>query len=219
VTATGLWLAVVFSGAYHGLNPAMGWPLAVSAAMMSGSRRALFAALGLLALGHLAAMAVVLAPFTLLVSLVRWQRAIRIGVALAVIAFGLLLLVRRRHPRIIARIRPTQLALWSFAVATAHGAALMLVPIFLGLCRVKGLDGGHQAAGALIQGNLLSALAVAAVHTLAMLVAGGAVAFLVQAWLGLRFLKRGWLNLDALWASSLVAVGAASLAFVFVGAP
>ena len=68
-------------------------------------------------------------------ALVDWQREIRIGAALLVIGFGLWLLIHRRHPRLLARIRPTQLALWSFAVATAHGAGLMLVPIYLGLCR------------------------------------------------------------------------------------
>lgn len=211
MTTASLWATVVASGIFHGLNPAMGWPLAVSAGLMGRGRRDLVAALGLLALGHFLAMAVVLAPFSLMMALVQWQREIRIGAALLVIAAGAWLLIRRRHPRFIARIRPTQLALWSFAVATAHGAGLMLVPIYLGLCRAQDLDRGHQAAGALIGGDLATAVAVAIVHTAAMILTGGVIAVAVQAWLGLKFLSRSWFNLDAVWAVSLIVVGAASL--------
>lgn len=211
MTTASLWATVVASGIFHGLNPAMGWPLAVSAGLMGRGRRDLVAALGLLALGHFLAMAVVLAPFSLMMALVQWQREIRIGAALLVIAAGVWLLIRRRHPRFIARIRPTQLALWSFAVATAHGAGLMLVPIYLGLCRAQDLDRGHQAAGALIGGDLATAVAVAIVHTAAMILTGGVIAVAVQAWLGLKFLSRSWFNLDAVWAVSLIVVGAASL--------
>jgi hypothetical protein len=216
VTAAGLWLTVVASGIYHGLNPAMGWPLAVSAALMGKGRRHLFFALGLLALGHLLAMAAILLPLTLLTAIVRWQRGLRIGAALLVIAFGLWLLVHRRHPRVIARIRPTQLMLWSFAVATAHGAGLMLVPIYLGLCRVQETDRGHLAASALIGGDLATALAVSVVHTAAMILTGGLIAMLVHAWLGMRFLTRSWFNLEAVWAASLVAVGGFALTIAWL---
>jgi hypothetical protein len=131
----------------------MGWPLAVSAGLMEKSSRALVAALWPLTLGHLLAMLVVILPFALLVSVVEWQQQIQIGASLLVIGFGVFLLVNRRHPRALARIRPTQLGLWSFAVAIAHGAGLMLVPIYLGLCRAADLDKGHEAAGALINGS------------------------------------------------------------------
>jgi hypothetical protein len=218
VTTAGLWLTVVVSGIYHGLNPAMGWPLAVSAGLMGRGRRDLLGALGLLALGHLLAMAAILLPFTLVTAIVRWQREIRIGAALIVIAFGLWLLVHRRHPRFIARIRPTQLALWSFAVATAHGAGLMLVPIYLGLCRAHELDRGHQAARVLIGGNLAVAMTVSAVHTAAMIVTGGLIAMIVHTWLGLRFLSRSWFNLDIVWAASLVVVGVVALTIAWADA-
>ena len=115
----------------------MGWPLAVSAGLMERSSRALMAALWPLAAGHLLAMLLVILPFALLVALVEWQRQIQIGASLLVIGFGIFRLVDRRHPRALARIRPTQLGLWSFAVAIAHGAGLMLVPIYLGLCRAS----------------------------------------------------------------------------------
>jgi hypothetical protein len=96
-------------------------------------------------------MLVVILPFSLLVALVQWQRQIQIGACLLVIGFGIFRFVNRRHPRVLARIRPTQLGLWSFAVAIAHGAGLMLVPIYLGLCRAADIDRGHEAAGSLIK--------------------------------------------------------------------
>jgi hypothetical protein len=212
-TPVGLWLAVVVSGVYHGVNPGMGWPLAVSAGLMERSSRALVAALGPLMVGHLLAMLVVILPFSLLVALVEWQRQIQIGASLLVIGFGVFRFVNRRHPRALARIRPTQLGLWSFAVAVAHGAGLMLVPVYLGLCRAADLDRSHEAAGALINANLGIAILVSVVHSVAMIVAGGFSAWLVYRYLGLKFVSRSWFNLDATWAVSLVLVGVVSLAF------
>jgi hypothetical protein len=211
-TPTGLWLAVVASGLYHGVNPGMGWPLAVSAGLMERSSRALIAALWPLALGHLLATLVVILPFALLIAVVEWQQQIQIGASLLVIGFGVFLLVNRRHPRALARIRPTQLGLWSFAVAIAHGAGLMLVPIYLGLCRAADLDKGHEAAGALINANLGMAVLVSGVHSVAMIAAGGFLAWLVYRHLGLKFVSRSWFNLEATWAFSLVLVGALTLA-------
>ena len=205
-----LWLAVVASGLYHGVNPGMGWPLAVSAGLMERSSRALVAALWPLTVGHLLAMLGVLLPFSLLVALVQWQQQIQIGASLLVIGFGIFRLVNRRHPRMLARIRPTQLGLWSFAVAIAHGAGLMLVPIYLGLCRAADQDRGHDVAG--INDNLGMAVLVSFVHSAAMIAAGGFLAWLVYRYLGLKFVSRSWFNLDATWAFSLILVGALSLA-------
>ena len=212
-TPVWLWLAVVASGLYHGVNPGMGWPLAVSAGLMEKSARALVAAFWPLTIGHLLAMLLVILPFALLVTLVEWQRQVQIGASLLVIGFGVFRLVNRRHPRALARIRPTQLGLWSFAVAIAHGAGLMLVPIYLGLCRAPGLDGGHEAEGALINASLSMAVLVSIVHTVAMMAAGGISAWLVYRYLGLKFVSRSWFNLDATWAISLVFVGVLSLSF------
>jgi hypothetical protein len=189
----------------------MGWPLAVSAGLMERSSRALVAALRPLTVGHLLAMLVVILPFSLLVALVQWQRQIQIGAGLLVIGFGIFRLVNRRHPRALARIRPTQLGLWSFAVAIAHGAGLMLVPIYLGLCRAADIDSGHTAAGALINADLGMAALVSVVHSVTMIAAGGCLAWLVYRYLGLKFVSRSWFNLDATWAFSLILVGALSL--------
>jgi hypothetical protein len=211
-TPAGLWLAVVASGLYHGLSPGMGWPLAVSAGLIERSSHALMMALWPLMVGHLLAMFVVILPFALLLVIVEWQQQIQIGASLLVIGFGIFRLINRRHPRVLARIRPTQLGLWSFAVAIAHGAGLMLVPIYLGLCRAADLDTGHEAAGALIKANLAMAVLVSVVHSVAMIVAGGFLAWLVYRYLGLKFVSRSWFNLDATWAVSLVLVGTLSLA-------
>lgn len=216
-TTVWLWLAVVGSGIYHGINPGMGWPLAVSAGLMGNGRRDLVAALGPLAAGHFLAMSGILLPFAFMSALVTWQREIQIGAGVLVIAAGLYLLVNRRHPRFLARIRPTQLMLWSFAIAMAHGAGLMLVPIYLGLCRVEELDAGHQAAFALMGGNLAMAIAVAVVHAAAMILSGGLLAVVVHAWLGLKFLSKSWFNLDVVWALSLVGVGVIALLSAMAG--
>ena len=155
----------------------------------------------------------------LLIALVQWQQQIQIGASLLVIGFGIFRFVNRRHPRVLARIRPTQLGLWSFAVAIAHGAGLMLVPIYLGLCRAADLNSGHAAAGALINTNLSMAVLVSVVHSVAMIAAGGCFAWLVYRYLGLKFMSRSWFNLDATWASSLILVGGLSLTIGLVSRP
>jgi hypothetical protein len=204
-------MAVVASGLYHGINPAMGWPLAVSAAVMERSSRAFLAALGYLTVGHLLAMLVVVVPFAVLAVLLAWQSEIQIGASLLVIAFGIYRFIRRRHPRVLARIRPTRLGLWSFAIAIAHGAGLMLVPIYLGLCRPSEMDRGHAAAETLISANLTMALLVSTVHAGAMMAVGGLLAWLVYRHLGLKVVSQTWFNLDAIWAASLILVGTLSL--------
>lgn len=209
-TAAWLWLAIIASGLYHGVNPAMGWPLAVSAGLMEKTPRALFRALGPLSAGHFLAILVMLLPFGLLLSLAEWRREIQAAAAIIVIGFGVFRLLERRHPRSLARIRPTQLGLWSFAIAIAHGAGLMLVPIYLGLCRTEG--GGDNAAGRLVEGNLGVAVLVAIVHVTAMIVASGCLAWLVYRYLDLKFVARSWFNLDAVWAISLILVGTIALA-------
>ena len=212
-TPAWLWLAVVASGLYHGVNPAMGWPLAVSAGLMERSSRALLAALWPLAAGHLLAMLLMILPFALLIALIEWQRQTQIAAGLLVIGFGIFRLVDRRHPRVLARIPPTQLGLWSFAVAIAHGAGLMLIPIYLGLCRQADLDQGHAAASTLMNADLGMAVLVAVVHATAMIAAGGCSAWLVYRYLGLKFVSRSWFNLDTSWAVSLILVGAVALVF------
>ena len=210
LTPAVLWLAVVASGLYHGVNPGMGWPLVVAAGLMERRSRAFVAALWPLTIGHLLSMVVVLLPFALLVALLQWQREIQIGASLVLVGFGIFRFVNRRHPRVLARIPPAQLAAWSFAVAIAHGAGLMLVPIYLGLCRAD-LDSGHAVMSTLINAHLAMAMLVSVVHSVAVMTASGSLAWLVYRYLGLKFVSRSWFNLDAGWAASLIVVGALSL--------
>jgi hypothetical protein len=216
-SVTALWGAVIFSGLYHGINPGMGWPLAVSAALMERRHKAMPKALAMLAFGHFLAMIGILLPFTMMIVLIEWEVEIRIGAGLLVVAMGIYLLINRRHPKFLARVHPARLALWSFLAAMAHGAGLMLVPIYLGLCAVGAEDTGHLAAQSLMGNNIVTAFAVAGVHTLAMTFAGGVIAVVIYLWLGLKFLSRTWFNLDVVWALSLVLVGAFGIYSAYTG--
>jgi len=216
-----LWLAVVAIGAYHGLNPAMGWPLAVANAMTQ--KRGVAVGLTFLPLGagHFLAMALVLVPFSMLTGLIEWGREIRAGAGALVILFGVSQLFLRRHPRWLMRIRPGQLLLWSLLMATAHGAALMLLPIVMELCVAPG-DAvaraagplGHEGAMMLMRSGFGTAVAVALLHSAAMIASGLAVAWIVYRHVGLRCLNSAWLDLRVLWALCLVAAGVACLVTV-----
>jgi hypothetical protein len=214
--ATSLWLTIVAIGLYHGVNPAMGWPLAVANGLTERNGRAVFTTMLPLGGGHFAAMAVVLVPFAWLVGYVAWSDAIRVAAGALVLLFGIFKLAWRRHPRALARIPPTQLGWWSFLMATAHGAGLMLVPFMLGLCAPASDAGRIASAHAdvmamLSRSGMAVAVGVAAAHTLAMMLAGLAMAWAVYRYLGLQFLRRAWFNLDVAWGLSLVVAGAAGL--------
>ena len=211
-----LWWAVIFSGAYHGLNPGMGWPLAVSAALMERKSTAMPKALLLLTTGHLLAMIAILLPFSLMIWLVEKEYEIRLVASFIVIGMGIYLLINSKHPRYLARIHPAKLGLWSFLSAIAHGAALMLVPIYLGICQISEdtssiKDSGHLAVQNLMSNDLLTALGVSLLHTISMGLTGALLAVFVYFWLGLKFISKAWFNLDKIWASSLILVGAFGL--------
>jgi small neutral amino acid transporter SnatA (MarC family) len=214
-----LWLAVIALGAYHGLNPGMGWPLAVSNGMWARREQAVFATFLPLASGHFLAMAVVLLPFALFLAYLDWSQTIRIAAGGIVAAFGAYRLINRRHSRVAARLGPRHLTLWSFLTATAHGAGLMLAPIALGLCSgasgiapSSAIEGGHEAMSELIRSGIATSIAVSAVHTIAMVAAGATMAWIVYRWAGLKLLRNAWLNLESVWAASLVVTGLVSLA-------
>ena len=218
----GLWFAVLGLGVYHGLNPAMGWPLAVANGLSERRGSAVFATLVPLGTGHLLAMAVVLIPFALLSWYVEWSRPVRFGAGAVVLLFGVYRLLERRHPRFLVRVPPSQLTVWSFLTATAHGAGLMLVPITLSLCAPSAAESPSAPSMGPLMSPLSSSVAIAVtvalLHTAAMIVAGVTVAWLVYRYLGLRFLKQGWFNLDTVWATSLVLTGGASCVLVWIGA-
>ncbi len=212
-SVTALWWAVIISGLYHGINPGMGWPLAVSAALMARKHSALPKAIAMLGVGHFLAMLGILLPFSMMVFLIEKEVELRVIAGTLVTCMGIYLLINRRHPKILSRIHPARLALWSFLAAMAHGAGLMLVPIYLELCQFEGGQGsvmaeGHTAAQALMDSSVYTAFLVAAVHTGAMTLAGTLLAVAIYLWLGLKFISRTWFNLDIVWAISLIVVGA-----------
>jgi hypothetical protein len=200
-----LWAAILASGVYHGLNPGMGWPLAVAAGLTERRGAAVARTLPPLAAGHLLSISVVLLPFGALTVLLDWTREIRIAAGLVIIGFSGVLLLYPRHPRWLARMRPTQVTLWSFSVALLHGAGLMLVPMLLGLC---GQAAPGRPLSIAVVDNAGLALEVAVVHTAALIAASGLVAGAVYRALGLEMLRRSWFDLRRIWAGSLALVGA-----------
>ena len=204
------WLALGLLGAYHGVNPAMGWLFAVALGLQERSRKAVLQALLPIALGHegSVALAVLLASG---VGLVAAPDDLRPVGAAALVLFGLYRVLRpRAHPRWVGlRVSPRELALWSFLMSSAHGAGLMLFPVLLGLP----VAGPAHAVAELAPGAAAAAqgAAAATVHTLAMLLTMGVVALLVYDKLGVAVLRRAWVNLDALWDAALVAAGILTL--------
>jgi hypothetical protein len=208
------WLALALLGAYHGLNPAMGWLFAVALGLQEQRRGAVLQALPPIALGHagaisLAVLVVGVAQIAVPLDVLRYVCA---GV---LILFGLYKLARRRHPRWVGmRVGFRDLTAWSFLMATAHGAGLMLIPVLLGLSSAGQMQGAHAGgahAGPTGSATVLADLAVVGLHTLAMFAVMGVIAVVVYEKLGVMILKRTWFNLDLLWAGTLVAAGVITL--------
>jgi hypothetical protein len=207
------WLALTLLGAYHGLNPAMGWLFAVALGLQEQRRSAVLQALPPIALGH--ATAVLLAVLVVGVAqIVVPLDVLRYVCAGMLILFGLYKLAKRRHPRWVGmRVGFRDLTAWSFLMATAHGAGFMLIPVLLGLSSAEQMHGPHAHGAhtdhAAITGSatLVADLAVVGLHTLAMFVVMGVIAMVVYEKLGVMILKRTWFNLDLLWAGALVGAG------------
>jgi hypothetical protein len=205
------WLALALLGAYHGLNPAMGWLFAVALGLQEQRRGAVLQALPPIALGH--AVSILLAVLVIGVAqIVVPFDALRYACAGVLILFGLYKLVRRKHPRWVGmRVGFRDLVAWSFLMSSAHGAGLMLVPVLLGLSETTQVphDQGDHAAHAGMTGSatVLADLAAVGLHTLAMFAVMGAIAIVVYEKLGVMILKRTWFNLDLLWAGTLVGAG------------
>jgi hypothetical protein len=213
VTDAGLWLTLAGLGAYHGLNPAMGWLFAVSQGMQHRDRRAVLRALVPIAIGH--ELSIVLVALVVLgAAAVVQPRALHVGAAAALIAFGIFRFVKpRAHPRwTTMRVTRRELALWSFLMSTAHGAGLMVAPVLIGLQGAETASGHNHAEAAMVGDvPLLSGGLGIALHVGAMLLVMGIVAVVVYEKLGLRILGRAWLNTDGLWAATFVIAGAITL--------
>jgi hypothetical protein len=196
------WLALAGLGAFHGVNPAMGWLFAVALGLHRHSRAVVVLALVPIAIGHaLAVLAVALA--VVLLGVMVDQRAIRIGAGVLLIGWAAYhtLYGARHRVRFGMQVGMLGLGAWSFLMATAHGAGLMLIPVLIPLCLAASPAQELSAAGSAI------ALAAVGVHTLAMLATTGIIAIVVYQWFGVGFLRRGWINLDLIWTIALVATG------------
>jgi hypothetical protein len=202
-------------GAYHGINPGMGWLFAVSLGLQDRSRRSVLRALPPIALGHELGIALVAALVIGLDVLVH-STALRLGAALALVAFGVFRFVKpHAHFRwTTMKVTRPELTLWSFLMSSAHGAGLMVAPVLIGL-------GGSSSAAAARDHDLHemkvgsmsvpeTALAIT-IHVGAMLLVAGVVAVLVYDKLGVRILRKAWLNLELLWAAAFVFAGVLTL--------
>ncbi|MGK7312011.1 MAG: hypothetical protein ACN0LA_07190 [Candidatus Longimicrobiales bacterium M2_2A_002] len=202
------WLTLLGLGALHGVNPGMGWLFAVALGLQEGRARAVWRALPPLALGHGLAIALAVLVAAAVGQLIP-VAPLKWGVAAILLAFGLYRLRRHAHPRYGGlRVGARQLTIWSFLMATAHGAGLMILPVVLAgdapmLGPAAGMEHTVHAAG--LPTGLASGVAVTLVHTVGYLVVAMALAWLVYARLGVRILRSAWVNIDLLWAVALIA--------------
>lgn len=204
------WLGVLLLGVWHGVNPGMGWLFAVALGLQEGRGSAVWRSLSPLAVGHALAVGMAVAVAVLVGQWVPLE-PLRWAVAGILVAFGAWRLLRGRHPRWVGmRVSPSQLATWSFLMASAHGAGLMLMPFVLGE-RAPGGAGAHHMMHAGIVPGLdpagMVGLGTTLAHTAGYLLATGLVALLVYRRLGLRQLGRLWVNLDLVWGAALVVTG------------
>jgi hypothetical protein len=218
------WVVLAGLGVFHGLNPAMGWLFAVARGLQRGSRLAVLDSMLPIATGHALSIAIVVVAVGILRALVDFA-TLRVGAAALLIGFGIYRLVARHRARAGMQIGAVQLLLWSFLMATAHGAGLMLVPALLALP----ICAPHVGVTHMLQSDphmqmmpadamftsTATAFAAVGIHTLAMLGVATVIAIAVYEWVGLAFLRRGWFNLDLLWAFALIGVGAILLATTY----
>lgn len=200
------WLAVFGLGLFHGINPAMGWLFAVALGLQEQRRAAVVRALPPMALGHAFSIGVIIAA--VLVARVNVPHVtLKIAAAAILFAFGLYRLLRSRHPNWVGmRVGFGDLTLWSFIMASAHGAGLMLVPFFLGS---QPASDAHHHGHTFANFSAPSLLAASvAVHTLGYLLMTALVAILVYEKLGIAILRRAWFNIDLVWMSALMLTGA-----------
>jgi hypothetical protein len=213
-----LWLTLAGLGAYHGLNPAMGWLFAVSQGMQHRSRRAVLRSLLPIAVGHELSIALVAGAVLGAAALVD-PRTLHVGAAIVLLSFGIFRFAKpRAHPRwTTMRVNGRELALWSFLMSTAHGAGLMIAPVLIGLQGAEAAAAGGSAAHQHLEISMVSEASMMTsaigllLHTGAMLLVMAAVAVVVYEKLGLQVLRRAWLNTDQLWAATFVMAAAITL--------
>ncbi len=204
------WLALAGLGAFHGLNPSMGWLFAVALGMHRNDERIVWMSVGPIALGHALSVALIAAAF-LWVGLLIDARALRIACGVVLIAWALYhwRYGHRHRVRFGMQIGLIGLGVWSFLIATAHGAGLMLWPALMPLCIGASAEPGPG-------GPVATALLGVGLHTAAMLFVTAAMAIAVYRWIGLALLRRAWINVDLVWTWALIAAGASLLVISLV---
>ncbi|HZT68161.1 MAG TPA: hypothetical protein VFC10_00210 [Terriglobia bacterium] len=207
-----LWpvLALVLLGAYHGINPGMGWLFAVALGMQEKSGRAVWRSLVPIGAGHALAIGAVVFLASL-AGLALPLSSLKIAVAAILFVMGIYRLIGHRHPRFGGmQVGFRDLTIWSFLMASAHGAGLMVLPVLMEMPAAShtgsGHAVGHHAHGA-IAGSAAGNLLAVAVHTAGYLAVTGLVAWIVYARLGLALLREAWVNLDMIWSMALVLTG------------
>ena len=207
IVATWPWLALTLLGAWHGLNPGMGWLFAVALGLQQRSRRAVFGALLPIAVGHALAIGLVVL-LVYIVGIVIPSQWLQIGGAGMLFAIAICKLWRARHPTWVGmRVNFWDLTTWSWLMATAHGAGLMVVPVLLG-GRSMFCGAIPSNTNSLLFFQPLIVIAAVGVHTLSHLVIAGLVAWTVYDFIGLPVLRRSWINLDLIWCFSLLGASA-----------
>ena len=203
------WQAMVFLGAYHGINPGMGWLFAVALGMQQGSARGVWRALPPIALGHAVAISIVVVTVGL-AQVVVPPDALKVVIASTLTMLGIYRLWRHRHPRFGGmQVGFRDLTAWSFLMASAHGAGFMVLPFVMSIPATLSAS-AHAHAGHMVSpgANVAAADAIAvAIHTLAYLTVMALAAWVVYRKLGLSLLRKAWFNLDWMWAAALVVTG------------
>lgn len=210
------WLMLVLLGAYHGVNPAMGWLFAVAVGLQERKRSAVIRSIGPIAIGHAASIAIVVMLVAALGVLLP-TTLLKIAGATVLILFGIYkALAPMSHPRWVGmRVNGRDLASWSFLMSTAHGAGLMLVPVIMRMPAGQTASGSHSEHMAMAMAMPIlpgAQFLTVAVHSVAMLIVMGVIAVIVFDRLGLRILRGTWFNLDRVWAGMLIAAGVITLA-------
>lgn len=207
MTGPYVWLALFLLGCYHGLNPAMGWLFAVALGLQERSTAAVLRAVLPIALGHVVAVAAVVA-LTVVAAAALPHAPVHYGAAAILFAFGLYRLLRARHPRWVGmRVGFWGLALWGFLMAGAHGAGLMLVPFLTATGPAHPMAAMPMPPAHGLAPTWSNAALVVAVHTLGYALTTAVVAVTVYAKFGVSFLRRAWFNVDLIWAFALIVAG------------
>jgi hypothetical protein len=214
MTGAWSWPTLFLLGAYHGINPGMGWLFAVALGMQEKNSKAVVRSLAPITLGHALAIGVVIGLAGLL-GIVLPLNYLKIAVAAGLVTLGIYRLVQNRHFRWVGmQVGFGELTLWSFLMASAHGAGFMVLPVVLGLPSLSislSMAAGHHAHMAGLQ-DPLTGLAATLVHTLGYLMFTALIALLVYKKLGLALLRKSWFNLDLVWAVALIVTGLVALA-------